>query len=209
MPAHGIDNHGLQFPDVARKGMRFQQGDQFGRRCGFAFFKGPGSLFQKMIHQQGDVVAPFAQGWDVNAVRTQAVVGVFAEFSGFQEPRDIPVGGGHDAGVRLARLVHTQREIFPFLEQPENLYLGSVVQVADLVQEQRTARSLHYQAAPIAFGAGESTLRVPEQGVRENIVVQAGGVDGHEASRQAAQIVKGSGDQFLAHAGFTPDQHRL
>ena len=49
----------------------------------------------------------------------KTIVKIFAEFAGFQKPGKIPVGCSDDAGVRLARLVPAQREVFSFLEQSE------------------------------------------------------------------------------------------
>jgi len=70
-------------------------------------------------------------------------------------------------------------------------------------------RSPFDQAGAIGIGAGKGPSDVAEQGVRKNIVVEAGDVDGHELSRAAAQPMDGPGDQFLAGAGLTADRNRL
>ena len=87
------------------------------------------------------------------------------------------VGGDDDPGFEPLGAVAAEREIFPFLQQAQQLDLGGDGEIADFVQEKGPVGRLLDHAAPRLVGAGKGPAQVAEQGVGEDRVVKTGHID--------------------------------
>ena len=167
-----------------------------------------GGLVQEVVEQHRQVLPALAQGRDMHAVAAEPVVEVLAEPAAVAGGLEVLVGGHHDARVRALGDVGAERQVLAVLQQPQQLHLGDRAQVADLVQEERAGGGLLEQPGAGLQRLGESALLVAEEGVGEDVVVQAGHVDGHEVPPAAAQDMHRARHELLAHPGLARDQER-
>ena len=115
----------------------------------------------------------------------------------------VPVGGGHHAHVDVKRAGSSDALEAPFFERPENLRLEGERQVADLIQEQRSAVR-HLEAARFALrGAGEGPFLVTEQLGLEQGLGNRRAIDRHERPvGPRAEHVQRPGKQLLPGAAL-------
>ena len=139
----------------------------------------------------------------------QPVIEVAAEGPAPLLLRQVLMGGDDDPGLEPLGQVAAEREIFPLLQQPQQLDLGGDAEVADLVQEQGAVGRLLHHAAPDLLGTGKGAPHMAEEGIGKDRVIQTGHVDRHQLAAAAAQAVGGLGDQLLADPALAGDQQRL
>ena len=83
-----------------------------------------------------------------------------------------------------------------------------LIELADLVEEERAAVGDLEEALPVGIGAGEGPLAVAEQLALDEVLRQGPAIDGDEGTvRPSALVVQVAGDQFLARAGLAQDHH--
>ncbi len=120
----------------------------------------------------------------------------------------IDVGRRDQPHVHAARGVPAHRRDLTALEGAQQHRLDVARGVADLVHEQGAAVGAGEDAFVRRGGAAEGTAGVPEQGRRGQGGRHGGHVDGHEGAPGArAGGVQGAGDQLLAAARLTRQQH--
>ncbi len=95
-----------------------------------------------------------------------------------------------------------------FLQHAQQLHLQARRHVADLIEHQRAAIRRLEQAAMCARGARERTLLVTEQFRLEKVLRHRGAIDRNEGLVPTrARAMDRAGEQFLARAAFTGDEH--
>ena len=159
----GLLEDALQLPDVARPGVAAQplqrlRGDLANLPPEFA-----AEAPQVVLHQQRQVVAPLAQGGQVDGEDAQPVIQVRPELPLGRPCLQVAVGGRDQPHVGPDRLVAADALERLLLQQPQDLGLQGQRHVADLVEEQRAAVALLELADAAAVGAGEGALLVAEQ----------------------------------------------
>ena len=98
---------------------------------------------------------------------------------------------------------------FALLEDTEELGLGGGAQLADLIEEEGSPVGQLEAALFPGLGAGEGTPLVAEQLGLDQRLRQRGAVDADERPIGPGRVmVQRVGDQLLAGAALTPDQHR-
>src|SRR5208283_2205650 len=199
----------LQLPDIARPGVAHQGLHDRGRDRLDPPAHAPGEPLGKMADQRRDVVAALAQGRQHQWEHVQAVVEVTAEAAVGDHRSQVAVRGRYQAHVHADRLGAAQTLELLFLQHAEQLGLQLWGNVADLVEEQRPVVPQLETADLLADGAGEGALLVAEQ-----LALQEPRRDGRAveldkgALAARAQVVKGTGDEFLARARFATNEHR-
>ena len=170
----------------------------------------PGAELGKEVPaQQLDVAGALAQRRKVQAQDVQPVIEIFTEPPLLDLPGQILVGGSDDANVDRDRMAGPDPLDRLLLQKAEKVRLDVEREVADLVEEDRSAAS-RFDAPKLALvGAGEGSLLVAEQLGRHQGRRQAGAVDGNErATRRARKFVQRPSRKLLAGAGLAGDQHR-
>ena len=107
---------------------------------------------EKMPHQQRDILAPIAQGRQVDANDVKAVEEVLAKTALSDEGFQILVGGGDDAHIHLDRGEATDTIELAVGQDPQQAGLEFRRHVADLIEEEGAAIGL--LEAPLAPGLG-------------------------------------------------------
>src|SRR3990170_4779708 len=203
-----VDQH-LELPDVSREVVGGKEREQFGGVSRSFLPQGGGRLLQEMPGEKGHVLGPLPKRGDVYVMTGEAVEKVLPEFPRGQEVLRVLVSGADDPRVGAPGNVRPQGIVLPLLEESKQLHLGRVLQVPDLVEEERAARGLGDEPLSRLVGPGEGALLVAEQGVREHVVVQPGHADGDERPSPPACPVDRPGDEPFPHAGLPRDQDGL
>ena len=106
------------------------------------------------------------------------------------------------------RLVVAHAADLAAFEEPQQLRLHRLGQLADLVQEERAAVGHLEQPDAMLVGPGERPLAMAEQLAFDQVLRQGAAIDRHQRHfRPQALIVQRPGDQFLARARLAHDQH--
>ena len=120
----------------------------------------------------------------------------------------IDVGCGHDPHVDCHLLGATQTVVRHAIEHPQQFDLRLGVEFADLIQEQSTCRCSFEQTGFQGVGAAECAFFVAEQLTLNQMLGQSATVEIHPGLGTAEGVMMDcAGDQFLAAAAFTSNQH--
>ncbi len=123
MDADRVVHHGLQFPDVSGEMIG---GQQFGELIGRGWLFLPQAVrrfFEEMIQQNRQVFGSLPKRRDLKPVAAKPVVEILAESTGAAGGIQVLIGRHHHAGIRSFGKVGTQGQIFPVLQQPQELDL--------------------------------------------------------------------------------------
>ena len=163
----------------------------------------------ELAEEEIDVVLAVAQGGHTDLDGVEAVVKVLAEPALADCVQEIDVGRGHDADVGLLDLRGTDLHILAVLQHTEQHHLRAHRQLADLVEEERTAvRLLEIPLAGLC-GAGERALLVSEKLGVDGAFGNASAVDCEKlAVAPGAVLMDDARDVFLAYAALARHQHR-
>src|SRR4029450_12560564 len=111
------------------------------------------------------------------------IVEVLAEAAGLDRLLQIDLGGGDDAGVGADRARAAEPLELPLLQELQQLALDLERQVADLVEEQRTAARRLDAADLLLDRAGEGAALIAEQLRLEDAGGQPGAAHRRERRR--------------------------
>ena len=164
---------------------------------------------EEALGEQGDVLAPVAQGGDLDGDDVEAVEEVLAERAGAGALAEVAVGGGDDPHVDRALLARADGAHGAALEHVQQLGLEGRGHLADLVEQERAAVGLGEEARARGGRAREGALHVAEELALEQGLGKRGAVDGDErAAGAAARGVDRAGQGGLARAGLAHEEHR-
>ena len=142
---------------------------------------------EEMLDEQGDVVAPLAQGGHAQGHHVEAVVQVLAELALGDELVDVPVRRGDQPHVERDQRLAPEPAHLPLLEDAEQVDLGLGGHLADLVEEQRAALRHLEPAGLLAHRAAERPLLVAEQLALDQRLGQRPDVGGDERAGHGAR----------------------
>ena len=124
----------------------------------------------------------------------------------FDHLAKVAVGGAEDADVDPERLVLAHAADLAGLEEPQQLDLHALVELADLVEEERAAVGDLEEPLAVGIGAGEGPLAMAEELALDQVLGQGAAVDRDERAAGAiALVVEAARDQLLAGAGLAQD----
>ena len=161
-----------------------------------------------MLRQRRDVFRAVAKRWEVNGENAEPVVKVLAEAAGFDFAGKVSIRRGDDAHIHRARAIFTELLELAFLQDTQQLALEFERHFADFIQEQRAAIGQLESADTVLHRSRKGATDVAEEFALEQFARDGGAVHTHERGRCArAAVVDGAGDQFLACARFSEDEH--
>ena len=123
---------------------------------------GRGVLGQEVGDEQRDILEPLTQGRQVDLDHIESVEEVFAEPILLDLLLQALVRGGHHANIHLQALMTADPFESLLLEDPEQLGLHRLRNVADLVQEDRPLVGQLEPALAAGIGRGKRSLLVAE-----------------------------------------------
>ena len=204
-PARGI----FQLAHIAAPLQRFQFGHRI-RQQGLGFHSQlRRCTLEEVVHQQGDVLATFAQCRQVHTDHIETMEQVLTETPFAHQLLEILMRGRDDTYIRLDRLMTTDAVELTIGEDPQQPGLQLGRHVADLVEKKCAAVGLFETPGPTRLRAGESPFLMPEQLGLQKIMRDGGHVQRDERTvGPRAVLVQGIGHQLLAGARLAIDQHR-
>ena len=117
----------------------------------------------EVAYQYGDVFLSVAQRRDLDAEDIKPIEKIGTELALLDQLFQILVGGGDAAEVHLDGLVAAHAGDFALLQYAQQVGLGLQGNVADFVQENRSALGNFELAFLAVLGAGEGALFMPEE----------------------------------------------
>ena len=162
-----------------------------------------------MVQEGRDVLAPFAQGWDVQAEHIEPVKQVVTKPPFPDLLIEMPVRCGHDAHVGLLDAGRANAVVLTGRKHAEQLHLREQAHLGDLVEEERPGRCLLEVAGPHLCRAGVGALFGAEQlGLHQLMRDRRAMYRDERRFAPRAVVVECTRDQLLAGATFPGDQHR-
>jgi hypothetical protein len=139
----------------------------------------------------------------------QAEVEVVAKAARPHLGGEVPIGRGDDPDVDPpGSLLADPREL-AVLEHAQQLALERERDLADLVEEERTAVGSLETADAVLLRAGEGAPHVPEELALEEVLRDRRAVDADERPLGAPAVrVDAPGDELLPRPGLAEDEHR-
>jgi len=141
-PEHHAVRHVAQFTHVPAPGMGKQALHQLGRALGHRQVMALRGLLQEMLEQQRNVLAPLAQGRQLDHDHVEAVVQILAEAALVRALAQVVLGGRHDAGIYRNQLIAAQALQAALLKYAQQLDLRLHRHTLDLVEEERAAAGM-------------------------------------------------------------------
>ena len=164
-------------------------------------------MIEKSVDEQRNVLGAFAQGRNGEGDDLQAVEQVLAEPARSHRLLQFLVGGSHNPHVDLDQFRAAHHAEGAVFDDAQQIALAFRRQVADFVEEQRTAVGQQEAAGLVGQGPGERAFPMAEQFGFDQLFRQRGAVDEDERLvRPRAALVDEAGDEFLARAAFAFDQ---
>src|SRR5438876_2269562 len=198
----------LELPHVSRPGIARERRHGVGGDGLDALVHATRELLHEVSDERRNVLWPLAERWKRDREDVQAIVQIVPERAGGDHLFEVPVRGCDYSDVDALRTRATEPLELPLLEHPQQLRLQLERDVADLVEEERSAVGQLETADPLRDGPGESAALVAEELALEQPRRDGGAVDLDERPPSApAQVVKGAGDQLLAGARLAADEH--
>ena len=102
---------------------------------------------------------------------------------------EVAVGGAEDADVDPERVVLADAADLARLEEPEQLDLHALVELADLVEEERAAVGDLEEPLAVGVGAGEGPLAVAEELALDEVLGQGPAVDRDEGAGRRGRLL--------------------
>ncbi len=165
---------------------------------------------QEESRQLGDVAVTFAQAWHADVEDIEAVVEVLPEVARFHRYFKIRIGGRDDPRVNRNGLVPTDTLDGTLLEEPQQVDLQVLGQIADFVEEQGAAVGRFNETNLALVSIRERAFLVTEQLRLDQRRGQCCAVDGHERAVGAlGLLVYETRGQFFSGAAVAGDQHGL
>src|SRR5208337_4415713 len=210
----GRENHGsldqiLELPHVTRpviacKGVHFLSRDGFNTAVHQARV-----FLHEIAHQQGDIFAAFAEGWNHDGEDVQAIVKVAAKKALFNHVSEVAVCSRHDANINPNSAGSTQSLKLSFLQYAQELGLKFERNIADFVEEKGSVVSQFKAPDFLCDSAGKGAFFVAEKFAFEQAGRDRRAIDLDEgALPPPAQVVDGPGDHLFAGPCLSQNQHR-
>ena len=162
----------------------------------------------EMAREGEEIVAPFAQGRELNRKDAEPMVEILAELPGFDGFFEVTIRRGNDVKVDLAVARSADGADRATLDGIEELGLQRELHMSDFVEEDGPPVGGLEEAPLVAACVGKRALDVSEKLGFDEVFRQRRAVDVNEWPRgPRAAIVKSTSDEVLAGACFSRDEH--
>ena len=122
-----------------------------------------------MVRQQQHILRPLAEGGQCEGHDIQAIEQVFAETAGPHFGLEVAVGRGDQSNIRLSLSCFAKSFVRAVIEEPQKTRLRIRREVADFIEEQRSALAFLDLPGHVRHRAGERALAVPEERTRHQV----------------------------------------
>jgi len=163
----------------------------------------------EVVGEERDVLGPLAQGRQLDRDRVDAEIEVLAERARLHRLGEVAVGRRHEPNVHPPRACGAHAKEGAGFQRTQELHLDVRLQLADFVEQERTAVGQLDEPRLRGDGAGERALLVAEELRLEHLARQGATVDGDEGPRgPRRERVDRASHELLPRAALAQDEHR-
>ena len=171
----GVLDRVLELAHVAWPAVALERSDRAGGELPVG-----SETFEEMMREQPDVFSSFAERRQRDRYDRDAVVEVFAEISALHFLGEVAIRRGHDPHIDGDRRRRPDAFERALLQRAQQLHLHRMVELTDLVEEERAAIGrLEAPFAPFG-GTRERALLVPEKLALDQLRRNRAAIDGDE-----------------------------
>ena len=200
---HIVELPHIAGPRVAQDPLFGIGGEPLGRQSVFR-----AGLIEEAPGEQNDVPTALAERGQAQGEHGQAVIEVLPEGALTHRRLQIRVGGADHPHIRGLRFRRTQSAHHALLQHLEELGLGRLSELSDLVEKDHAPMRSLEEAGLGAAGIGEGSALVAEQLGLDKMLGHRGAVEIHEGRPRArARSMEHAGDQPFATARLALEQH--
>src|SRR5712672_3114183 len=116
-----------------------------------------------MLCQNGDVIDPLSQWWDLNRKHIEPVVKVFTKAARRHFLLQVTIGCSDDPHIREPRPILAHALVTLLLQDAEQFALQFQGDLSDFIEENRSAVSCLKTSGAVFDGPRKSTARVAEK----------------------------------------------
>src|SRR5210317_1332450 len=175
---------------------------------GDGFAELPVVVANKEINQDHNVVASFTQRRQVDGNDLQTIVEVVAKSFILDLLEQLLIGRGHDTDINRNLFVASDPANGPFFKDTQQLGLHAHFHITDLIEKEGAAVSHLEETLLLVLGVGESPFFMSHQFALKQSLWNRGTVDRHKRFVFTRALhMNSAGDQLLAGAAFTLNQH--
>ena len=153
----------FQLADIARPDIGGYGLNSLWREIHLVFAQSITAAFEHGFGNLENILAAFAQGRQLKAHDTDAIVKVFPEFMFARHGLEVAVGGADQPDVNNAGVNRANSANFVLLNKAQQSRLSFHGQLANLIQEESAAVGRLNQADTVGIGAGKSAFFVAKQ----------------------------------------------
>ena len=165
-------------------------------------------LLDEVVHQQRNVFAAFAQRRQLDTKHVEPIEKIWAEVTVFDQRLQVFVRRGDTAEIHIDLLVAADAHDLALLQNAQQVGLRLQADVADLVEEYRSAVGNLELALLAILRARERAFFVAEQFALQQRLRQRAAVDRHHRMETPrAGGMDGARHHFLAGAALAGDEH--
>ena len=198
----------LQLADVAGPRVRREQIARLVAEAGVWLAHLTAQLTHEVISEEQDIVAPFAQGRQMDAKHRKSVVKILAEPAIGHGTFKVAIGGRNETDVGLQRRRAADTLVPPLLQHAQELRLRRRGKLADLVEKQRATRCGLEAATLQLVSTGKGTTFVTEQLGLDERFRQRRAVERDEwPVRPRARLMDRPRQDLLAGPALAGEQH--
>ena len=203
---HGTLDAVAEFADVTRPAVLVQRRAGPGVDPLHLLVVFPGKLFDERCGKQRDVFLPLPQRRHVYVDHVEPVKEILPETPRLNLRPQVSVGGGDDADIHREGVLTPHALELLFLKDAQNLDLHALVDLSDLVQEDRTGVG-QLKAPPFASDRpGKRAFLVPKQLALQQRLGECRAVHLHQRFfRSVGETMNRVGDELLAHPTLSGD----
>ena len=160
-----------------------------------------------MFHEEWDILLVFAKRRELDLDHVQTIVEVFPELPRRDQGGEVLVRGSQYPNVHGLLPIAAHGPDRPLLENPEQLDLKALIQLAHFVQEDGAPLGLSKQPGPVPIRSGERPSHVTEEFGLQQARRQSATVYREKwLGCTPAALVDSPGHEFLARAGLAHDE---
>lgn len=165
-------------------------------------------LFQEVIQDQERITVSESERRKVDRPFVETTEEVLPEITGMFHRLEITVGRCDHAKIHRDLRLASDRQYRTFLENAEELRLELQLELADLVQEQRTMLGLTDEAEIVPVCSSEGALDMSEEERFGELRWKRGAVDGDESTGATTESMYASSHLLLSGSAFAQDKNR-
>src|SRR5713226_705623 len=198
----------LKFSNVARPMIIQHLVQHFWGNLTYVPFQSNRMSTKNVFDQKRQVLQPFAKRWKLNGNYIDTIVEILTKRSASQAKRKIHIGSGDHAHIHLDFTIAPKTFHFTLLKNSQQLDLHWRSHRFNFIQKQgASVGKLNFSGAAL-HGTCKRAFFISKQLTFQKCIRESPTIDGNKLSSLAtAQVMNGTGDEFLSRASLSGNHH--